>query len=249
IVGEKGLILVGSEKGPWHKVDSGTKQRLLSVSLNDKGVAFAIGAFGVLLKSTDYGQTWHSAAPDWKPLYNNTGPLKSIVPITRPTNYVVEVFDDGSVVIGGEYGQILRSPDLGKNWNLAYRFPKTSKQQVSPTVFGMHIEKNGTGYAVGQAGLILKTVDYGKSWTKLNVPAAKGQLLFAVDTYPDGHINIAGMRMVLCSRDGGQSWKRLHYLDFDLSWYNDLSHPSSAAPGSSFLVGNRARIVRLAPGH
>lgn len=248
IVSELGVILAGAENGPWHKVSSGTKQRLLTVSLNDKGVAYIVGAFGTLLKSTDHGKSWKSIAPDWKPLYNNTGSLKSIVPITQPTNYVVQAFNDGSVVIGGEYGEILRSVDQGKTWNLAYRFPKTGASQVPPTIFGLHISEDGTGYAVGQSGLILKTTDYGKSWVRINAPAADDHMLFAVDAYPDGRVGIVGMRLVLRSDDGGKTWTDIKGLDFGLSWYDDIGHPASASPGEFYAVGNHARIVRLMPG-
>ncbi len=244
MVGEMGHILVGGENGPWHKAVSGTTQRLLNVSINDNGLAFAVGAFGTLLKSTDGGESWTSVAPDWVPLYNPAG-SDSFIQITNPTLYAVKVSDDGSVLIGGENGQILRSPDQGATWDVAWRYPVASGE-VAPTVFGMQIGPGGTGYAVGQADLMLKTTDGGSTWTPLKSSADGQSEFFAVDSDAQGNVLVVGMRAAFRSTDGGATWKRMDGLDLAMAWYSDVSHASSDPPGTFIAVGNRARIIQLA---
>src|SRR3569623_304277 len=64
-VGQQGQVLVRDQGKSWTKSVSGTENRLLSVAVNNSGLAVAVGAFGTALKSTDGGQTWQSISPEW----------------------------------------------------------------------------------------------------------------------------------------------------------------------------------------
>lgn len=242
-VGQMGLILVRDGNGPWKKVESGTTRRLLQVDINKNGLAFIAGSFGVLLKSTDGGETWASAAPNWATLYDaGEGDFAAVR--DEPTNYIVKVNDDGSVIVGGEYGQLMRSPDGGGCWDIVYRHPSEGGD-AAPTLFSMDIRPDGVGYAVGQAGLIVRTQNGGLSWAHL--PEATGGSLFAVASTPDGHVVAVGQRVGLHSRDGGATWSSLKVLDIALNWYTSVTHVASAQAGEMIAVGHSGRVIRLMP--
>lgn len=242
-VGQMGLILVKDRGGNWRKVESGTERRLLQVDINKKGVAVVTGAFGTLLKSSDAGETWKSVAPNWASLYDS-GQGDTAVTRDEPTNYVVYVAEDGSVLIGGEYGQLMRSPDGGGCWEIAYRYPP-SAGEVPPTIFGMSIRSDGVGYAVGQSGFVATTSNNGLNWTALKTPVTGS--LFGVASFTDGQVAVVGQRTALRSHDAGASWDPIKALDLDLNWYSALGYGASAHAGEVIAVGHSARILRLAP--
>lgn len=242
-VGQMGLILVRDGEGPWRKVDSGTDRRLLQVGLNSSGLAFATGAFGTLLKSTDGGETWTDAAPNWTGLYA-AGEGSLAVVVDEPTNYLVQVRDDGVVFIGGEYGQIMRSPDGGGCWQIVYRHPVTG-DETAPTLFGMEIRSDGVGFAVGQSGLALRTQNGGLSWQRLET-GVEGSI-FAVTSFANGDVVAVGQRVGVRSRDNGRTWALMGDLDLDLNWYASVSHAASARSGEVVAVGHSARVVSLVP--
>jgi len=244
-VGQQGLVLVRSAEGEWKKVDSGSNQRLLQVDINDAGVAVAVGAFGTLIKSEDSGRSWRSIAPDWAPLYDS-GEGDAAVVRDEPTLYVVDVANDGRLLIGGEYGQILRSVDGGAQWQIVHSRPSIDGKS-QPTVFGLSIREDGEGYAVGQAGMVVHTLDAGATWSEM--PAPSGSSLFAVDSFPDGKVVIVGMRVGIRSSDHGASWKPISGpdLDLNLNWYTGLDHGPAFSSGNSIAVGHSGRVLRLAP--
>jgi len=247
-VGQKGLVLVRIGRGAWRKIDSGTDMRLLRVALNKHGVAVAVGAFGTLLRSTDGGESWRSIAPNWAELYKAGDSTDEFAAVRdEPTNYVVKVFDDGSILIGGEYGQINHSTDGGLTWAPVFQAQSDDSGTIPPTIFGMNIGDDGVGYASGQDGLILKTSDAGTSWTRLS--SGSKASLFDIDATGDGRVIAIGMRAGLVSGDGGSSWRALHALDVSLNWYSGLSRGASTPADALFAVGHSGRVLSLALGN
>ncbi|WP_157572505.1 WD40/YVTN/BNR-like repeat-containing protein [Nevskia soli] len=242
-VGQEGLILVRDDRKPWRKIESVTDQRLLRVSLNKSGLAVAVGAFGTLLKSTDYGQTWAELKPDWAALYKTDETSDFVAARDEPTLYVAKAFDDGSIVIGGEYGQLNRSTDGGTTWTPVFQ-AQAAKGSTPPTLFGMHLRDDGTGYAAGQDGLIVMTTDSAKTWTQLDAHSQAS--LFDIESSPDGHVFAVGMRSGLFSADAGKTWQPLKALDLSLNWYSGLGRGTSTADDSMIAVGHSGRVLRLA---
>jgi photosystem II stability/assembly factor-like uncharacterized protein len=223
-VGQQGLILRSEGNAAWSKVDSGSQQRLLSVSVNEAGLAASVGAFGAILISDNGGQSWQPIAVDW------TRYLEEPV---DPHLYDVAVSDGGVITIAGEYGLILRSADRGKTW--------VSVHRGEASIFDIAMRPDGTGYAVGQNGLVMTSSDGGNTWRDL--PTGSEAVLLGVWSAPDGHVIVAGMRETLESRDAGATWKRRIDGDFGTAWYSALAAPAS---GGLVLVGHTGRIVRIA---
>lgn len=244
-VGQKGEVLVREGRGAWQKVDSGSDQRLLRVGMNRDGVAVVVGAFGTLLKSTDSGQTWASIAPNWTELYKNSDIVDEFAAVRdEPTNYVVKVFDDGAILIGGEYGQLNLSADGGTTWTAVYQGQPALAGGTPPTIFGMNIRADGTGFASGQDGLILKTTDHGRTWAS-QVAGTKASL-FDIDSTTGGNVIAVGMRAGLVSSDDGVTWRPINALDLSLNWYSAVGHADGKSGDSLIAVGHSGRIVSLA---
>ncbi len=243
-VGQQGLVLVRDGRGAWRKVDSGSTMRLLRVGLNKNGLAIAVGAFGTLLKSTDGGESWTSIAPNWAELYKSSSSGGEFETVRdEPTIYVVKVFDDGSILIGGEYGQINLSTDGGSTWTPVFHGVSAENGSTPPTIFGMNIREDGLGYASGQGGLIVKTSDAGKTW--MQIPSGSEASLFDIDSTRDGHVVAVGMRAGLVSSDGGKSWHSLDALDLSLNWYSGLSRGTTTPGDALFAVGHSGRVLSL----
>lgn len=239
-IGQMGLILVKEASGSWREVDSGTNMRLLNVDLNREGLGIVVGAFGTLLRTTDGGETWASIAPPWAPLYDDGTRSADAAVRDEPSNYVVKVFEDGRIIVGGEYGMLLESMNRGDSWEVLYRSPEVGGA-VAPTIFDMQFTA-GRGFAVGQNGLVMRTDDAGKSWQLLETPVDAS--LFAVGLAGDGRVFAVGQRAAIASSDGGQRWQTISSLDFELNWYAGAGQGPSL--GSRMVaIGHSARIVSV----
>ncbi|SEP89478.1 Uncharacterized protein SAMN04488038_102129 [Solimonas aquatica] len=243
-VGQQGMILVRDGRKPWRSITPITDRRLLRVSLNKSGLALAVGAFGTVLKSSDYGETWTELKPDWVTLYKTEETSDFVAVRDEPTMYTAKVFEDGSMLLGGEYGQINRSTDGGATWTPVYKAPAAENATTPPTLFGMNVRDDGTGYASGQDGLVVMTSDAGQTWTRLETGTQAS--LFDVASTPDGHVFAVGMRSGLVSTDAGKTWQSLAALDLSLNWYSGLARASSMQGDSIIAVGHSGRVLRLA---
>lgn len=240
-VGQQGVAIVKEGGGAWRAVDTGSDMRLLNVDLNAYGLAIVVGAFGTLLRSTDGGESWTSIAPEWAELYDS-GSGDTALLRDEPTNYITKVFDDGRVIIGGEYGQLMESVDGGESWQVLYRHPEEDGS-VAPTLFDITFDGD-RGYAVGQAGLVLRSDDAGKSWRPM--PTSIKASLFAVEAIDSDKVIAVGQRAAIASSSGGESWSPISGLDFSLNWYSDVGHGTSTGDQVA-IVGHSSRIVAISP--
>ncbi|MGH8506034.1 MAG: WD40/YVTN/BNR-like repeat-containing protein [Stenotrophobium sp.] len=223
-VGQEGIIVVSDGNGQWHKVPSGTSNRLFSVSVNPAGYAVAVGAFGTILKSQDGGQTWSSIAPDWTS-YTPDG--------AQPHLYAVALDDKGGITLAGEFGLILRSSDSGASWKVLH------KDEAS--LFALDIRPDGTGFAVGQSGTVLKTTDGGATWSDIKVDSSAN--LLGVSTGANGHVVITGMHDMLISDDDGASFRHVDDAGVRAAWYQGIARSSPDAP--AYATGHSGQIIRI----
>jgi len=223
VVGQQGQIYT-RESGNWTKADSGTDNRLLSVSINSSGLAVAVGAFGTALKSTDGGKTWEKISPEWV----------SIMPQgEEPHLYVANVDEKGVITIAGEFGLILRSADGGAKWKTLHK--------GDASVFAMQYRADGVGYAVGQQGSILRTTDNGETWTQL--PASTPAILLGVTSAADGHVFATGMHDMLVSSDDGKSWSHATNASITTAWYQGIVR--GGEDSQALAVGHAGQIVKI----
>ncbi len=225
-VGQSGLVVTRGADGKWTEGKSGSKQRLLAVELNATGRAVAVGAFGTVLLSDDAGQTWRSAAPAW---------AEHAPDGMEPHMYAAHVAADGTVTIAGEFGLILRSSDAGATW--------TGLHKGDASLFALQLREDGVGYAVGQSGAILRSADGGATWETR--PSDTEALLLGVLATTDGRVLVTGMRDMLVSRDGGESFSHVRGGGVNSLWFVGVAQASASAP--VLAVGQAGQIVSLQP--
>lgn len=168
-------------------LDIGPVNPFLGVWFENQSHGFVIGAYGMIFRTTDGGQTWR----DW------SGEL------TNPTGFHLNAITQvkgGGLVIVGEAGLIQVSTDNGDTWEL----------QESPydgSFFGVM----GTGdvneiLAFGLRGNVLFSSDLGRNWK--TVPSDATATLNDGAVTPGGRIILVGNGgAVLESTTGGETFK------------------------------------------
>ncbi len=228
IVGQEGVILVSEDLKSWTAVDSGAGAvRLLSVALAEDGTAVAVGAFGTVLLSRDFGATWEQSLLDWAALGSEDG--------YEPHLYDARVAN-GRLLVAGEFGFVLASTDGGQTW--------TKLHSGDESIFAFHIAANGVGFAVGQDGLVLRTRDDGATWERLD--AGTDANLLNVWNSTQGEVVIVGIRVLLRSRNDGDAWTRGQGHDVDRNWYQGLGAAHRSAEAAN---GTIVQEVVYAAGH
>jgi photosystem II stability/assembly factor-like uncharacterized protein len=226
VVGQAGAVFVSSDLKKWEPGRSGTDARLFRVELAGDGFAIAVGAFGTVIVSRDFGMSWSKAPIDWN---------KFVKDAYEPHLYDVRILADGSVIVSGEFGTLLRSRDRGATWELLH--------SGTASVFSFTVLASGFGVAVGQNGLVLKTEDGGRTWKQLHVPTNAN--LVGVWASGSGEIVAVGMRALIRSQDGGQSWRSSATVDVARGWYQAVQGVGETGSGGIYVVGNFGTIARL----
>ncbi|MGE0483097.1 MAG: WD40/YVTN/BNR-like repeat-containing protein [Gammaproteobacteria bacterium] len=236
VVGQQGFAMTRQGDGEWTVVDSGLTQRLLNVDMNEAGTAIAVGEFGFVGRSRDFGASWEPIALDWGE-FNDEG--------YEPHLYGVLVLEDGTIFVSGEFGLILRSTDGGDTF--------TAVNKGDESVFDLFLARDGsnTGFGVGQEGVVLKTTDNGETWNRLEVPTNAN--LLGV-WYGNGEVVITGIRQMLRSSDDGATFTTSNDLNVIRTWYQGVgagvAESSSGGKGflreqSVYVVGVRGTIARV----
>ena len=142
--------------------DKSTKP-LLDLWFKSPNEGFVIGAYGMIFKTLDGGQTWK----DWSANVEN--------PDRFHLNSIVHV-DTGRLMIVGEAGLMLRSLDDGANW-------KKTFSPYAGSFFGISsLSKQGVQIAYGLRGNIARTDNFGSSW-RLVDSGTQQSLMGATDRY------------------------------------------------------------------
>ncbi|KMQ75453.1 putative plant photosystem II stability/assembly factor [Marinobacter subterrani] len=168
-------------------LDIGPVNPLLDVWFKNESDGFVVGAYGMILRTTDGGETWQ----DWAPRIEN------------PTNFhlnSISQITGGALVVVGEAGQIHVSVDGGQTW-------ERRESPYEGSLFGVM----GTGQvneilAYGLRGTILFSDDLGKTWRV--VPSTADATLNNGAVVDDGRIILVGNSgVVLTSSNGAELFR------------------------------------------
>lgn len=220
-VGQTGLVYAAADCKTWKAAPSMTKSRLLAVDVTRQGLAYAVGAFGTILKSTDWGQSWAVQSVDWSTITDDGA---------EPHLYDIHVAEDGSVTAVGEFELVLRSSD-GQQWKALHKGERS--------LFGLSVVEGGKKmYASGQSGALLSSADGGATW--VSHKTGTGAILTGVHATAQGEVLASGINAVVLSRDGGATWSPLNSKLVRNAWYQALA----ASEGT----GGKRRLVAVGAG-
>ncbi|QID18357.1 photosystem II stability/assembly factor-like protein [Nitrogeniibacter mangrovi] len=226
--GQSGLILVAPDCTAWHKADSGTEERIFSVDMNRKHLAYAAGAFGTLLRSEDGGKAWTSIEIPWDQVLGD---------IAEPHLYAVKVLDSGDALVAGEFGLMLRIDPQGQ-WTVLHKGKRS--------LFNLVTTADGVIFAVGQEGVILKSEDRGTHWRELESGTAA--ILTSVWADDRRDIVVGGVNTLLSSRDGGATWHMPPSALVRRNWQLDLAASEGAGERPRIIsVGSGGKVMTFTP--
>lgn len=172
-------------RSSWISLNSGITSNLNSLTFINYGLGYAVGDAGVILKSTDGGNTWEKiTAPD------------SVI-----NYYDIRYNGVSSIFVSAEGGKMYKSADDGLTW-------LSVQTGVEETIFRIHFLGNGDGYAVGSKGLMIRTSDNGLSWTRVVTPTQS--LLYSIHFYDTRNGMAVGWNgTIIKTSDGGYTWNQL----------------------------------------
>ncbi len=154
---------------------------LFGIDAASDTVAWAVGAKGTVLKTTNGGATWTRQA--------------SGVDVTL---YAVAAADANTAWAVGEEGTVIHTTNGGTTWN-----PQNSG--TANTLLGVTAADADTAWAVGFEGTVLHTADGGANWTAQANPSTS--VLFGVDCADTSNVWAVGIAgTVINSTDGGTNW-------------------------------------------
>lgn len=211
----------------WDKVTSGTTSRFWDVAYANDSTAFAVGVGGMVMKSTDGGNTWSAVTHG----------------LTTQDLYVVHFATDQVGFIGGLSATVLKTVDGGATWtNVSAGLPEiitTYAQLSTQTINDFYFLDANNGFATGYNGIILKTTDSGASWTFHGALGAGTfrSIYFVNNT--TGFI-VAHGKLIKKTEDGGQNWTNWTSTEttfnhfFETRFFNETTGVAIGDGGSIF---------------
>lgn len=176
--GHDGVLLLSVDGGQnWKMVRNEPDQEkpVLDVVFIDQKTAFAVGAYGLLLKTTDGGYRW----------VEQTHPELEIPEFGFPHFYQLLPLLDGSLLLVGEAGFVARSEDMGDSWT-------TLPLPYQGSLFAVGQTKTGALIVAGMRGNILRSDDLGQTWQVIDIDIRSGL----------NNIVVAGEEIIITGMDG-----------------------------------------------
>lgn len=159
--------------------EAGPSRPMLDVWFRTAQEGWAVGAYGMLVHTTDGGRNWV-----FLPGLDN--------PERLHLNAVLGL-SDGSLLVVGEGGRIHRSDDGGQHWQ--------ASEPISPaSLYKLMVLRDGRVLALGFGGTLLSSRDQGASWRQLPLPTRAS--LYGGEQFADGSLLLVGQGgLLLHSRD------------------------------------------------
>ncbi len=190
----------------------------------------AVGAFGLILHSTDGGASWEALPPptpmallgvatagDHRIIVGQRGTvlLGKADGTWAPTDSStearllnVDVNSGGLAVAVGEFGTIMRSVDGGKSWEKRpIDWVQFRDDGYEPHIYAVTVDEQGRVVLGAEFSYVIISDDGGETWRLAN----KGEeSIFATHILPDGTGYAVGQSgLALKTTDSGETWQRL----------------------------------------
>ena len=193
------LLLLFGEAQEWHRLYPFPEviyNELLRVDFVDKDYGWAVGEWGLIMHTTDFGQNWEiqqNNTLDWD--------LLSVDFADRLNGWAV-----------GEYGTILKTMDGGIHWTELN--VELEMENSNPNYRGVQFITSENGWILPDYGsFILKTSDAGAHWDKIDISAdslinPQFRAFDFIDTMTGWIAGYDNGGLILHTTDGGKTWTR-----------------------------------------
>lgn len=188
--GHDGVLLLSTDQGETWKLvrdEPDQEKPVLDILFVDDKTGYAVGAYGLFLKTTDGGYRW----------IEQTKPELEIPEFGFPHFYQMLRMKDSSLLLVGEAGFIARSEDSGDTWN-------TVELPYEGTLFAVTQTSSGALVVAGMRGNVFRSEDAGKTWQDIQIDIRSG-LNHII--YENEKLVITGMDgVMLSSTDDGKTF-------------------------------------------
>jgi photosystem II stability/assembly factor-like uncharacterized protein len=198
-VGDRGVILLSDDQGKtWRQAQEvPTRATLTAVFAVDEKNLWAVGHWGVILKSVDGGEHWSL----------NHSDLERDQPI-----FTVWFADAQHGVVAGLFSLLMVTDDAGLTWTSVKLPVASDKVKSDLNLFQLFSARVGNGagdvWLAAEQGMVYHSADHGHSWDVVatgNIGTFWSGLVLA-----DGALLVGGLEgKMFKSTDHGKTWKLL----------------------------------------
>jgi photosystem II stability/assembly factor-like uncharacterized protein len=214
---------------------------ILDLLFTDATHGLAVGAYSLMLETSDGGRTWTPkeaiapAQPSSEPAPEMQGDVFSAADLeldeeSDPHFNAIADAGNGTLVLVGERGTLLRSDDAGASWR-RMAFP------YKGSMFGVLALGNGRLLAYGLRGNAFESPDLGATWTK--VPAQGSASWMGGAALADGGAVLVGANGSLLVRDGASGAYRASSFRNAAGEMPALAGVVADGKGGFVLVGDK----------
>lgn len=194
-VGDHGVILLSDNDGKTYRqaADVPTRATLTSVFFADARNGWAVGHWGVILRTSDGGEHWTMQRSD--------------VTVDRPLFSVCFLNDREGWAVG-LWSLMLHTDDGGATWSRVTLPAPAGSTKADANLYAMARGAGDSLLIAAERGLILRSEDAGKTW-RYEETGVKGSL-WAAMALDDNTLLVGGLRGGLArSPDGGRTWNSI----------------------------------------
>jgi len=223
------------EETEWVDLNSGVTHDLNAIACPDDHVCYVVGGApfiggnGVILKTTDGGNSWTSQQlPITNPLRGVACPTAALCYAAGDDGALLKTANGGAswtrlaantsaanqwywdigaadanqVTAVGNAGQAYRTSNGGATWSRV-------ELNTSENLHRIHFANGAIGWVVGTSGHVWKTINGGASWSPLTSPSGLNSL-YSIDSRDGLNLWVGGdVGRILKSTNGGLAWSLL----------------------------------------
>lgn len=191
-VGDHGIVLLSdTDGGDFRQAKSvPVRSTLTAVYFIDEKTGWAVGHWGVVLRTDDAGESWTMQRSDT----SVDQPLFSVYFRDRENGWAV-----------GLWSLVIATRDGGKTWTPVRIPPPPGGKKADRNLLKIFANRMGTLFVAAEQGMVLRSYD-GESWSYLDT-GYKGSFWTGI-VLTNGTILVGGLRgTIYRSADDGRSWR------------------------------------------
>jgi len=191
-VGNHGIVLLSdTDGGDFRQAKSvPVRSTLTAVFFIDEKTGWAVGQWGVVLRTDDAGENWTLQRSD----LSVDQPLFSVYFKDRDRGWAV-----------GLWSLLIATADGGKTWTLVTLPPSPGRRKADRNLLKIFANRMGILFVAAEQGMVLKSYD-GEKWTYIDT-GYKGSFWTGI-ILNNGTLLVGGLRgTIYRSTDDGRSWR------------------------------------------